>query len=67
MFKNIHIKVRWAALAGALAALLTAVGPTVGVHLGASWASLLTAICAVLAGYSAPSPADNQDPEAVAS
>jgi hypothetical protein len=62
---SIHIKVRWAALAGALAALLTALGPTVGVHYGATWASVLTAICAALAGYSAPSVPDNQDPEAV--
>lgn len=64
---NIHPKVSWAALAGLVAAVLTALAPTVGVHFGPALASLLTAICAVLAGYSAPSPADNQDPEAVAS
>lgn len=63
MLHNIHIKVRWAALAGALAALLTALGPIVGVHLGATWASVVTAISAALAGYSAPT--ESQDPEAV--
>lgn len=64
---KLHPKIRWAALAGALVALLTALAPTVGVHYGATAAAVLTALCAVLAGWTAKSPADNQDPEAVAS
>lgn len=62
--QNIHVKVRWAALAGGLAALLTALAPTLGVHYGPTLASALTAVSAVLAGYAAPGHGDSQDPQA---
>ncbi len=52
--KNIHIKVKAGALAGALCAVLTALEPTVGVSSPAWASSLLTAIVGFLAAYATP-------------
>lgn len=59
----IHPKVRWAAYAGTVAAVLTALAGSLGASEPAWVASLLTAVAGLLAGYHAPA-ADVQDPEA---
>jgi hypothetical protein len=63
----IHSKVKWASIAAALSAVLTALASQVGLGYPSWVAGLLAAAAAFLGGYHAPSPADNQDPEAVAS
>lgn len=63
----IHKKVKWATIAAALSAVLSALASQVGLGYPSWVAGLLAACAAFLGGYHAPSPADNQDPEAVAS
>lgn len=63
----IHKKVKWATIAAALSAVLSALASQVGLGYPSWVAGLLAAGAAFLGGYHAPSPADNQDPEAVAS
>lgn len=60
----VHPKVRWAAVASAVAACLTALAGSLGATEPAWVASLLTGVAAALAGFHAPA-RDVQDPEAV--
>lgn len=62
---NLHIKVRWAAVAAALATVLIAVAGAVGASAPAWVAAALTAVAGVLAGYSAPAHGDPQDLDAI--
>lgn len=61
IWHSLHIKVRWAALAGALAALLTALEPQVGPGYPTGVATALTALSAILGGYAAPGHGEPQD------
>lgn len=61
LWRSLHIKVKWAALGGALGAFLTAVEPQVGSQYPTWVATALTALSAVLAGYAAPGHGEPQD------
>lgn len=63
---RVHSKTKWASIAAALSAVLAALASQVGLGYPSWVAGLIAAAAAFLGGYRAPSPADNQDPEAVA-
>lgn len=61
LWNSLHVKVRWVALGGGLAAILSALEPQVAVGYPTWVATLITVLSAVLAGYAAPGHGEPQD------
>lgn len=59
--RNVHVKVKWAAVVGALWTAAVAIAAACGLEVPAPAVSALGTILAALAGYAAPTHGEPQD------